>query len=343
MRISVIIPNFNHGVLIERAIRSILEQKPPPIEIIIVDDCSTDDSVSIIKSLLHKYDKLTLIELTQNIGAVNAVSYGVKISKGDYLFFAAADDLLLSDAFTEILKAYVKYPKQSFYCGEVEIRYEGSKRKSYRPVIRPANRIEYIDSKKYSTLLSSGDNYILTMASVINKGVFLEFGGFDTNFEAAADAFFCRKIALSKGFVFIPEILTVWNVSLSGSSRGLMQNQDASLNILALVINKIEFESIFPVDYSKKFKRRWLFGCARINYEIMRPSLGNNFWMFGLNPLQRTLFRALLLKWSLGKYFYLIYIYLKFRPYFLFPVIFTCLTRVLTKVRKDFPTWANLD
>lgn len=330
MRISVIIPNFNHGSRIEKAIRSILEQKPTPVEIIIVDDCSTDNSVLIIKSLIQKYGNLTLIELAQNIGAVKAVSYGVKVSKGDYLFFAAADDFLLSNAFTEILKAYVKYPNQSFYCGEVEIRREGSKRKSYRPIIRPSNKIDYIDSKRYQALLSGGDNYILTMASVINKNIFLEFGGFDTNFGAAADAFFCRKIALSKGFVFIPKILTVWNVSLSGTSRDLMQNKDESRNILELITNKIKTDSIFPVDYSRNFKKRWLFGCARINYEIKWPSLENNFWMFSLNFWHRTLFRALLFKWSLGKYLYLFYIYMKFRPYSFIPVIYTFLRRILT-------------
>ncbi len=49
--LSVILPNFNHGALIARALSALLSQEPPPMEIIVIDDGSTDDSLTIIRQL----------------------------------------------------------------------------------------------------------------------------------------------------------------------------------------------------------------------------------------------------------------------------------------------------
>jgi len=87
-KISVIIPNFNYGRFIGEAIESVLVQTYQPIEIIVIDDGSTDDSVKIVES----FGKKVKLIKQENGGVGKARNTGVKNSKGDFLAFLDADD-----------------------------------------------------------------------------------------------------------------------------------------------------------------------------------------------------------------------------------------------------------
>lgn len=87
---SVIVPLFNKQNHIARAINSIIKQENSQFEIIVVDDKSTDDSVSIVKNLKDK--RIKLIELNKNMGASAARNEGVKAASYDYISFLDADD-----------------------------------------------------------------------------------------------------------------------------------------------------------------------------------------------------------------------------------------------------------
>ena len=87
MKISVIISNYNTANYISKAIESVLNQTYTNIEIIVVDDCSTDDSVSIIS----KYP-VKLIKNTINLGCGVSRKVGIAQATGDYLIFLDSDD-----------------------------------------------------------------------------------------------------------------------------------------------------------------------------------------------------------------------------------------------------------
>ena len=89
-KISVIIPAYNRGDLIERAIRSALEQEPPPFEVIVVDDCSTDDTA-------HRSEStgVTVIRNPVNIGLSHTRNKAIAASTGDWIAFLDSDDFWL--------------------------------------------------------------------------------------------------------------------------------------------------------------------------------------------------------------------------------------------------------
>ena len=96
--VSVIIPNFNGEPYIEEAITSVFMQKAPfLIELIIVDDGSTDGSLEIIKRLQNTYVDIKLIELKENTGKGFAVGAGYDIALGKYVQILDADDYLLCE------------------------------------------------------------------------------------------------------------------------------------------------------------------------------------------------------------------------------------------------------
>jgi glycosyltransferase involved in cell wall biosynthesis len=89
-KISVIIPNYNRATIVSDTIENMLLQSLPPDEIIVVDDCSTDDSVSVLKSFGNK---ITLIQQPENRGQGAARNAALRIVTGDFVQFMDSDDL----------------------------------------------------------------------------------------------------------------------------------------------------------------------------------------------------------------------------------------------------------
>lgn len=110
IKISVIIPVYNRQDLISNTINSILKQSLREIEIICVDDGSTDGSLNILKSESKK-DKRVLIFHQENAGAGSARNLGIIQAKGEYLFFLDSDDSLVHDSALEKLYNKAKEKK----------------------------------------------------------------------------------------------------------------------------------------------------------------------------------------------------------------------------------------
>jgi glycosyltransferase involved in cell wall biosynthesis len=104
-RLSVVIPSYNHELYIEQAIRSVLDQSVDGIELVIVDDGSSDQSVEVIRSVLDQYpDKRTQLIVQENRGAHAAIMRGIESSNGPIISILNSDDHYLSGRFESMLK-----------------------------------------------------------------------------------------------------------------------------------------------------------------------------------------------------------------------------------------------
>ena len=99
-KVSVVIPNYNYANYIEKRIESIINQTYPIYELIILDDCSTDDSVKIIENVVNNLKKVKpdimvkFVKNKKNSGCVfKQWQKAFELSTGDYLWIAEADDL----------------------------------------------------------------------------------------------------------------------------------------------------------------------------------------------------------------------------------------------------------
>lgn len=96
-KVSICIPTFNYAEYIGEALDSILLQLFPDFEVIIVDDGSTDDTVSVVKSHPALQDnRFRLVVNSVNMGMVVNWNYCLTLSKGDYIKYLFADDYLVS-------------------------------------------------------------------------------------------------------------------------------------------------------------------------------------------------------------------------------------------------------
>ena len=94
---SIVIPAFNYGHYLARAMESVLAQSGDDYELIIVDDGSSDHTADVVKSYQNGSSPLTYV-FQQNRGLAAARNLGVQLSKAEYLLFLDADDALLPSA-----------------------------------------------------------------------------------------------------------------------------------------------------------------------------------------------------------------------------------------------------
>ena len=104
MKYSIIIPVYNSEKTIKRSIESIASQKRTDVEIIIINDGSTDMSESIYNKMQNKYNNITYI-YKENGGVSSARNLGLSVAKGKYVMFIDSDDYVDSKCF-EVFDSY---------------------------------------------------------------------------------------------------------------------------------------------------------------------------------------------------------------------------------------------
>lgn len=161
-KVSIIIPTYNRAKLIKKSINSVLNQTYDNIEVIVVDDCSTDNTEEVIKKI--KDERVKYIKLKKNSGACVARNTGIKASTGKYISFNDSDDEYMS---TKIEKQYnnlIKNKSDMDFC-KIGIHIDDE-----IVMIPSVNQEINIFNKKYLTELVN-DNYISTQAIFIKKSI----------------------------------------------------------------------------------------------------------------------------------------------------------------------------
>ena len=102
--VSLIIPVYNVESYLKQCLDSVINQTFKDIEIIIVNDCSCDSSLQIIKEYQQKDERIVLINLQENKGQGNARNEGLKIAKGNYITFIDSDDWVRVDYIETLYK-----------------------------------------------------------------------------------------------------------------------------------------------------------------------------------------------------------------------------------------------
>jgi len=187
--ISVIIPLYNQRDYVGEAIESVLNQSYSNIELIVVNDGSTDDPSKILK----KYKKdITLIN-QENKGLAGARNVGIKNSSGEYIQFLDADDFLDKDKIRLQVEFAESRNSDISYC-EI-LQYEHNSRRL---------SLNYIGEIKdmFPHLYNFWYPYPLPVHSLlIKREVFEKFGLFDEELKANEDRHFFSKLAF-KGVIF---------------------------------------------------------------------------------------------------------------------------------------------
>ena len=113
--ISVVVTCYNHENYIEQCLRSIFNQTYRNIELIVLDDGSTDNSSEIIQEVLQESPFVTTFESHENIGVVRTRNKGLNLLNGDYFLFVDSDDFLDETYVEELYECAINHQADIVY------------------------------------------------------------------------------------------------------------------------------------------------------------------------------------------------------------------------------------
>ncbi|NTS76898.1 glycosyltransferase [Catenovulum sp. SM1970] len=170
--ISVYIPSKNRSGLLKRALNSVLSQSYQNIEVIIVDDASTDDTPEVINKIATKDSRVHYFRFDESKGAPAARNFALQHAQGDYVTGLDDDDYFLPDRLKHLMEGYSD--NYAFACSGCFWDYGKVKRPIYN-----TKMIIDLDSQLYCNHAS---NQVL-----IKKERLLAVGGYDERFVACQD------------------------------------------------------------------------------------------------------------------------------------------------------------
>jgi hypothetical protein len=200
--ISVIIPTYNASLLIERALRSIIQQNGlHDIEILLVDDCSTDNTIDVVNNLAIPAVKI--LKQDRNRGPSAARNRGLEAATGEYIAFLDGDDFWEPDFFNETTTFLQDHPQavavsvmqrhKTFNGKDIIVPHDP-------PVQQPVLLDDFYDFwAKY--------NHVCTGSALIRTAVAKATGGQRDDFRICEDLEFWALIATFGPWGFIPKVL----------------------------------------------------------------------------------------------------------------------------------------
>lgn len=160
IKVSVIIPTYNRGNLIINSIKSVLNQTFRNLEVIVVDDGSTDNTEDEVNKITDK--RIKYIKLSSNFGGSNARNVGIKNATGQFISFQDSDDIFYPNKIEKQIKNIINKNSIFDFC-KINVIYNSTY--SYLiPNARQENSI--IKGEIFNELISRG-NFISTQSMII--------------------------------------------------------------------------------------------------------------------------------------------------------------------------------
>ncbi len=227
MDLSIVTVTYNSAKFIKEHLDSLIKNLPPKSEIIIVDNNSADETVSIIE----KYKSVRLIKSSENVGFSKGNNKGAKAAKGEYLFFLNPDIKTLNNSVQKLMD-YANLTDNVGIVAPQLIKENGGVQASVTNLPNLKNLfLEYLFNKKnvFSEYAPTGNEAtkveaVYGAAMLIKKELFLKIGGFDERyFLFYEDLDLCRKVRkLGYKVIYFPQAKFIHLVGASMGKDGEM-------------------------------------------------------------------------------------------------------------------------
>lgn len=226
--VSICVPTYNGKKYLRECLDSIISQTFSKLEILIVDDCSTDETVTIANSYANQDRRIRLVRNENNLGLVGNWNRCIELARGEWIKFVFQDDFLEPDCVEKMLAASAS-DSSMIVCRRNFIFDDerGSLNESYKKFVHKINIDKIFDGKidispenfceailKYLLLNFVGE----PTAVMLHRKVFYRFGLFNPHLIQICDLEFWTRVGSHTGIIYVPETLANFRVHSEGES-----------------------------------------------------------------------------------------------------------------------------
>jgi len=245
--VSILIPSYNHESYIKEALDSSLNQTYDNLEILVLDDGSSDNSISIIKEYANKYPKKIKFFQQENSGVAKTLNKLINLSQGKYLSLMASDDILYP---TKLEKQVAVFNKD--IDEKVGFVY------SYADQIN-MNKLRYradeltigIRGKIIKELFENGV-FFSPVSNLIRKSALIDCGMFKVGRPYCDDYQLYMEIALKYEFDYVPEKLVARRIHDTNISLNQVKSISGNKEMLIDFAKKHDLVNRFNINLDKR-------------------------------------------------------------------------------------------
>jgi glycosyltransferase involved in cell wall biosynthesis/predicted SAM-dependent methyltransferase len=229
--VSVIIPTFNRFPLLCRAVDSVLNQTHGDVEIIVIDDGSTDDTPILFP---RQFSSIRYVKVEHSGLPAVARNAGIRLAKGELIAFLDSDDQWLPNKLSQQVSVFHKHPTVGLVCSNAFVVRQHDEKPS-RPYLK--------DDQGHSGLVLPAlleNNFIITSTAMVRRSTLEQVGLFceDRALRAVEDYDLWLRVATQSAIVYLEALLAIYRDIPSVSIRGAIpvaQHWDSRL----MVINRL--------------------------------------------------------------------------------------------------------
>ena len=219
--VSIIIPSFNVEQYIGQCLDSIIVQKNNNIEIICVDDNSTDNTVNIIKKYASQYDFIKVVENKTKTTGGNCRNIGLNLAQGEFIYFCDSDDYVKPNLFQQCISR-IKSTNADICIFNVECTYMEQRIQTTGPQCRDNPDVNFAKTHQFFNKFSIDNVFNVTHATVWDKLYRLDFirkhNIVFSDLENTNDAaFYYKTMYLADRITYLDEILYVHRIAVQTS------------------------------------------------------------------------------------------------------------------------------
>lgn len=258
--ISVVVPIYNTSKTIERCVNSILMQTYKNLEIILVDDGSTDNSLEICKKLQEKDSRIIVVS-GKNQGVSAARNIGINRASGDYIAFVDSDDYIKPEMYERLINIAQKNNVQLVFCNYEEFDGQGNKKRTdqFSNIVGEKELINNIDIIDHMMQISKNNIFGTCWRTLFDVNILNENSiKFEPGITMSEDLMFMLKclVTTTKSGVCHDSLYCFFQDGTTTSKY--MKKLDSDMD----TVNDWIKEYIVRLQTSKEFQRHYLISVA---------------------------------------------------------------------------------
>lgn len=239
LKISVIIPNYNHGYYLPEALDASLQQSRKPDEIIVVDDASTDNSEGVVKCYQQAHACIKFIKNERNQGATYTTNRGIEAAIGDLIVTRAADDLDYPGFYEQAAKLMETHSEAALCCGD--IAFFGNDINIHQvESLGLADKVTYLSPDDLVERLGPDPVYGHTV--MMRADLLKALGGYDSELKWYADWFCTLLLAFKYGICYVPSPFAYARLTEESYSSNNHGDEEANQRIYEAMLEKLKIE-----------------------------------------------------------------------------------------------------